>query len=159
MLFLLWLCLFILYGVISPLTSSHISGTYWPGEFISQCPILLPFPTVHGILQARIPKWFAIPFSSGTRFCQNSPQWLVCLGWSYMTWLTVSLIQTSLCSMWSDGLVFCDCGFQSVCPLMEKDKKLWKLPDGRNWLRGKPNLILVGRDMLSNAPLFPYSQL
>ena len=24
--------------------------------------------------------------------------------------------------MWSDCLVFCDCGFQSLCPLMEKDK-------------------------------------
>ena len=26
--------------------------------------------------------------------------------------------------MWSDWLVFCDCGFHSVCPLMEKDKRL-----------------------------------
>ena len=26
--------------------------------------------------------------------------------------------------MWSDWLAFCDCGFQSVCPLMEKDKML-----------------------------------
>ena len=26
--------------------------------------------------------------------------------------------------MWSDWLVFCDCGFQSVCPLIEKDKRL-----------------------------------
>ena len=26
--------------------------------------------------------------------------------------------------MWSDGLVFCVCGFHSVCPLMEKDKRL-----------------------------------
>ena len=26
--------------------------------------------------------------------------------------------------MWSDWLLFCDCGFQSVCPLMGKDKKL-----------------------------------
>ena len=26
--------------------------------------------------------------------------------------------------MQSDGLVFCDCGFHSVCPLMEKDKRL-----------------------------------
>ena len=26
---------------------------------------------------------------------------------------------------------------QSVCPQMEKDKRLWKLPDGRDWLRGK----------------------
>jgi len=25
----------------------------------------LPFPTVHGVLKAGIPKWFAIPFSSG----------------------------------------------------------------------------------------------
>jgi len=29
-LFLLWLCLFILYRVISPLISSSILGTYWP---------------------------------------------------------------------------------------------------------------------------------
>ena len=26
--------------------------------------------------------------------------------------------------MWSDWLIFCDCGFQSICPLMEKDKRL-----------------------------------
>ena len=26
--------------------------------------------------------------------------------------------------MWTDWLVFCDCGFQSVWPLMEKDKRL-----------------------------------
>ena len=26
--------------------------------------------------------------------------------------------------MCSDWLVFCDCGFQSVCSLMEKDKRL-----------------------------------
>ena len=30
----------------------------------------------------------------------------------------------TLWSMWSDWLVFCDCGFQSVYPLMEKDKRL-----------------------------------
>ena len=35
-LFLLWLHLFILSGVISPLFSSSILGTYWPGEFIFQ---------------------------------------------------------------------------------------------------------------------------
>ena len=56
---------FILSGVVSPLISSSISGTYRPGEFIFQCPISLPFHTVHGALKARILKWFAIPFSSG----------------------------------------------------------------------------------------------
>ena len=55
---------FILSGVISPLISSRILGTYRPGEFIFQYPIILPFHTVHGVLKARILKWFAIPFSS-----------------------------------------------------------------------------------------------
>ena len=63
-LFLLWLRLFILSGVISPLISNSILGTYQPGEFNFQCPIFLPFHTVHGVLKARILKWFAIPFSS-----------------------------------------------------------------------------------------------
>ena len=73
-LFLLWLCLFILSGVISPLISSSILGTYRPGEFISQCPIFLPFHTVHGVLKARILKWFAIPFSSGPHFVRTLHQ-------------------------------------------------------------------------------------
>ena len=41
---------------------------YWAptdlGSFF-QYPIILPFHTVHGVLKARILKWFAIPFSSG----------------------------------------------------------------------------------------------
>ena len=42
-LFLLWLCLFILSGVISPLISRSILGTYRPEELTFQCPIFLPF--------------------------------------------------------------------------------------------------------------------
>ena len=64
-LFLLWFHPFIPSGVISPLISSSILGTYRPGEFIFQCPIFLPLHTVLGVLKARILKWFAIPFSSG----------------------------------------------------------------------------------------------
>ena len=30
-----------------------------------------PFHTVHGILKARILKWFAIPFSSGPHFVRT----------------------------------------------------------------------------------------
>ena len=62
-LFLLWLHPFILSGIISPLSSCSILGTYLPEEFIFQYPIILPFHTVHGVLKARILKWF--PFSSG----------------------------------------------------------------------------------------------
>ena len=63
-LFLLLLHPFFLSGVISPLISSSILGTYRPGEFLFQCPIFLPFHTVHGVLKARILKGFASPFSS-----------------------------------------------------------------------------------------------
>ena len=57
--------LFLLSGVISPLISSSILGTFQSGEFIFQCPIFFPFHIVHGVPKARILKWFAIPFSSG----------------------------------------------------------------------------------------------
>ena len=53
------------FRVISPLISSSILGTYRSGEFIFQCPTFFPFHTAHGVLKARILKWFAIPFSSG----------------------------------------------------------------------------------------------
>ena len=42
-LFFLWLHPFILSGIISPLITSSILGTYRPGEFIFQCAIFLPF--------------------------------------------------------------------------------------------------------------------
>ena len=68
-LFLLWLRPFILSGVISTISmlliSSSILGTYRPGEFLFQYPIILPFHTVHGVLKARILNDFAIPFSGG----------------------------------------------------------------------------------------------
>ena len=60
-----WLHPFIFSGVISPLFSSSIWGTYQPGNFIFQYHSFLPFCTVHRVLKARILNWFAIPFSSG----------------------------------------------------------------------------------------------
>ena len=44
-LFLLWFHPFILSGVIFPLISISILGTYQHGEFLSQYPIILPFHT------------------------------------------------------------------------------------------------------------------
>ena len=136
-LLLLWLCLFILSGIISPLISSSLLVTYRPGEFIFQCHIFLPFHSVYGVLKARTLKWFAIPFSSGPHFVRtlyHDPS----IGWPYTGWHIVSFSWTMLWSMWSDWLVFCDCRFHSVCPLMEKDKRLmeaswWeRLAEGEN---------------------------
>ena len=79
-LFLLWLHPFIPSGVISPLLSSSILGTYRPAEFLFQYPIILPFHTVHGVLKARILKWFAIAFSSGPCLSELSTM-TVCPTW------------------------------------------------------------------------------
>ena len=49
--------------------------------------------------------------------------------------------------MWSDWLVFCDYGFQSVCPLMEKDKRLMETPWWER-LTEQENLALMGSAML-----------
>ena len=86
-LFPLWLNLFIPSGAISLLLSSSIWGTYQPGEFFFQYPIFLPFHTVHGVLKARILKWFAFPFSSGPCFSELStvthPSWLTLQGMAH----------------------------------------------------------------------------
>ena len=70
-LFPLRLSLFISFGAISSLFSSNILGTYRPGEFIFQCHIFLPFHTFHGVIKARMLKWFAILFSSGPCFVRT----------------------------------------------------------------------------------------
>ena len=90
-LFLLWLHPLILSGVISPLISRSILGTYPPGVFIFQCVILLPFHTVHGVLKARILKWFAIPFSTGPRFVRLSTT--THLSWLALHGMTHSFIE------------------------------------------------------------------
>ena len=93
-LFLLWLRLFILSGVISPLISSGIIGHLLTWGVHLSVSYLFAFPycswgsqgknseVCHSLLQ-----W--------TTFCQNSPPWPVCLGWPYTAWLIVSLSQTS----------------------------------------------------------------
>ena len=118
-LFLLWLHPFILSGVISPLISSSVLGTYWPGEFLLQYPIILSFHTVHGVLKARILKWFAIPFSSGphcVRPLHHDPPILGCpVGMAWFHWVGHSLVL-----VWLDWLVFCEYGFSVYalwCPL------------------------------------------
>ena len=118
-LFLLWLHPFILSGGISPLISSSTLGTYWPGEFVFQYLIILPFHTVCGVLKARILKWFAIPFSSGphsVRPLHHDPPILGGPTWHGL----VSSSYTRLWSVWLDWLVFCDYGFSVSalwCPL------------------------------------------
>jgi len=119
-LFLLWLHPFILSGVISPLISSSILGTYWPGEFLFQYPISLPFHTVHGVLKERILKWFAILFSSGPHSVilstMTHPSWVA--PWAGLSF--TELTDKAVVLVWLDWLVLCDYGFSVSalwCPL------------------------------------------
>ena len=86
-LFLLWLRPFILSGVISLLIFCSILGTYRPGEFLFQYPIILPFHTVHGVLKVRILKRFAIP-SPVDHTALDLSTMLACLGWPHRAWLS-----------------------------------------------------------------------
>ena len=59
--------LFLCSSPVAYWTSTHLGG-----GLIFWCHIFLPFHTVHGVLEARILEWFAIPFSSGPRFITDS---------------------------------------------------------------------------------------
>ena len=78
-LLLFWLSLFILSGVISPLTSSSILGTYRPEEFIFQSPIFLPFHTVHGVLRQEY--WSGFPFPSPVDHVLSELSTMTCPSW------------------------------------------------------------------------------
>ena len=52
-------------------SSSSIWGTHRAGEIIFQCQIFFTLHMLHGVLKARILKWFAIPFSSGPHFVRT----------------------------------------------------------------------------------------
>ena len=54
-----------------PLCPSSIPDTFWPGGLIFQCHIFLPSHTIHGVLEAGIPEWLAIPSSRGPRFVRT----------------------------------------------------------------------------------------
>ena len=72
------------------------------------------------------------------------------LGWPYRAWFVVSLSWTRLWSMCSVWLVFCDCGFHSVGPLMDKGEKLMEA----SWwerLWGTLGLVLMGMAVLRQS--------
>ena len=71
---LLWLHPFFLSGVISPLISSSLLGTYWPGEFLFQYPTILPFHTVHGVLKSQVHLVKAMVFPVVMYGCES---WII----------------------------------------------------------------------------------
>ena len=87
-LFLLWLYPFILSGVISPRISSSILGTYWPGEFLLQYPIIFAFSYCSWGSQGKNTEVVCHSLLQWATFCHNSPPWPIHLGWLYTAWLS-----------------------------------------------------------------------
>ena len=86
-LFLLWLHPFILSGVISPLISSSILGTCWPGEFLFRILSFCLFILFMGF--SRQEYWSGLhSLLQWTTFCQTSPPWPARLGWPHTAWLS-----------------------------------------------------------------------
>ena len=85
-LFLVWLHLFIPFGVISPLISSRILGTYWLWEFIFECPFCF-FILFMGF--SRQECWSGLPFPLPVGHIlsdlstMTSPSWVALLGMSH----------------------------------------------------------------------------
>ena len=99
----------------SPLIARSILGTYWPGEFLFQYPIILPFHTVHGVLKAKILVCHSL--LQWTTFCQTSPPWPSHLWWPHMAWLSFTELDKAMVHViWLTSFLWL--WFQCVCPLL-----------------------------------------
>ena len=61
------------------LTRSAVSSSFWPQGLYS-----LPGSSVHGIFQARILEWVAIPFSRGSSWPRDQT-WVSCIAGGFFT--------------------------------------------------------------------------
>ena len=97
-------------GVISLLISSSILGTYWPGEFLFQYPIILPFHMFMGF--SRQEYWSGLPFPSLVDHILSDLSTMPAhLGWPHRAWFSFIDLDKAVVLVWLDWLVFCDYGF------------------------------------------------
>ena len=70
-------------------------------------------------------------------FTMTHPSWVA--PWAWLSFIELDKAVVHVIRLVS----FLYCDFQSVCPLVEKIRGLWKLPDERHWLRGNLGLVLL----------------
>ena len=91
-LFLLWLRLFLLFGIISPLISSSILENLLTWGVHLSVSYLFAFSYCSWGSQGKNTEVACYSLLQWITFCQNSPPWPICLGRPYTAWLIVSLI-------------------------------------------------------------------
>ena len=121
-LFSLWLHLFILSGVISPVFSSSILGTYQPGKFIFQYHIFLPFHTVQGLSMPEY--WSGLPLPSPVDHVLSELSTMTHLSWVTLHGMAHTFIELAKAVVHVISLISFLSLWFSFCPLMEKDKML-----------------------------------
>jgi len=92
--------------------------------------------------------WSGLPFPSPVDHILSDLPTMTRPSWVALHSMACSFIeldnQSDHQSMWSDWLVFCDCGFQSVCPLLEKDKRRMEASWWERLTEGKTGSFLIG---------------
>ena len=120
-LFLLWLHPFILSGVISPLISSSILGSYRPGS--SSFSVLSFCLLIWFMGFSRQEYWSGLPFPSPEDHILSDLSTTICLSWVALHGMSHGFIELDKAVvLGSDWLVFCDCGFSLSalwCPLTD----------------------------------------
>ena len=117
----------------------------------------LPFHTVHGF--SRQEYWRGLPFPSPVDHILSELSTMTHLSWVALHGMAHSFTELEkavvhvirlVCFLW---LVF---SMSTLC--WRRIRSLWKLPGGRDWLRGKQGLVLMGRALLSKSLIqFPLS--
>ena len=107
-------------GAFSPLFFSSILGTYWLGGITSFCLFILFMGFSRG------EYWSSLPFPSPVDHVLLELSTMTLPFWVALHGMTHSFteLDKAVCDQWSVWLIFCSCGSHSVCPLMDKDKRL-----------------------------------
>ena len=117
-LFLLWLHPFMLSGVISPLISSSVLGTYLGSSSFSILSFCL-FILFMGF--SRQEYWSGLPFPSSVDHILSDLSTMTCPSWvALQAWLSFIELDKAVVLVWLDWLVFCEYGFSVSalwCPL------------------------------------------
>ena len=141
-LFSLWLCLFIVSGVISPLFSSSILG-----EFIFWCHIFCLFLLFMGF--SRQEYWSGLPFPPLGDHVLSELSTMTHPSWVALHSMAHVFIELDKAVVHVISLIsFLWLWFSLSALWRITIRGLWKLPDGRDWLWGKLGAVLISRTML-----------
>ena len=116
-LFSLWFCFFILSGDIS----SHFHSIYWtPSDLGGSTFSVIYFCLLILFMGfSRQECWSGLPFPSPAEHALSELPTMAHLSCMALHSMAHSFIELEMWPMWSAWLVFWDCGFHSVCPLMD----------------------------------------